>query len=1243
MSIVQRSAILLSIIITLILLTPSSRTDTRKTALKYSRIYSLAVDEDSTYLATDRGLILKQGEQLSSLLQEETFSVAVRGELVLAGTRSGVVISEDNGKNWRVSSLESGVVPLSIEFSRKDPNKVFIGTDRHGIYCSDDRANSWRAQNQGLPSSIGASRYAAIKRIAVSPLDDSVYASTDARGVYISRDSGASWSRIRLDLPGDFHHRVSPAIVSFDTANPKNVYILVNFPIHSHLLEQSIHRSTDSGRSWQRLKTLEPNQQILDMKVSNSVARIISARGVEEVDLRLPALKKLPAQQSLPYPGTEPDYDEGDIAILHDDGTLYSFERNDLTDLGGRVAKRFFQRHPDQYDLLITFAESLYPTPTAGFSAFAYNAPIINNTFGLGITVGAFNGGPQAYGTGGRLKNFVNMNRLLFYPADPKQPMLITNSALDLLAHEVGHCWNAFYHFDDSGFTSDELLGRQLAHWNFFFNSDASVMEGNGYSDLGGGIFRTVSATSTYNELDRYGIGVLSTPASVYFINDPTDFDPDILSNGVPIDPSSPLARTIPPFAPPEAESIQVKGTRQNVTFSQITAIEGNRIPAPSPELGKISMAFILLVSPGREPDPRDIEKVERIRREWVNYFKTATGGIGTAETKLITSGGSDTKAPDVVLKNPNGGEVFESGSTIQITWSASDINGIAKHDVDLSLDGGVSYPINIASYLNGKATSVIYTFPPELFSNNARIRIRSVDYAGNRSEDVSDPFTLKRETTPPKVTVKSPNGGELAVVSRTLSISWISSDNAVLASHDINLSTDGGLTFPFKVATGLGGNVQEFIWSVPQALITDSARIEVVARDGAGNIGRDSSDKSFSIVAQDSTPPQVSVNSPTDGERVQAGSTYTLTWKATDNDGLASQELSLSTDGGINFDNILATGLAADASSFSWRVPDLEVSSARIRVSVTDRQQNRASGQSGTFAITRADVTPPVIRIQTPNGGERVRLGEPLNIVWDLTDRSSIRSQRLLLSLDSGASFSTVVAEGVQGGVRNFIFTLPAQLQPTTRARIRVEATDEAGLTGFDTSDTDFTIEPLDTTPPTVSVISPKGGEVVASDSQLQVAWRTEDNSVVVAHEIELSTDGGNTFSTVVSGLAGSVNSQSVDLRGRTGEKMRIRVKASDQAGNTGLGSSGDFAVIDRPIIENAEYKGEKRLVITARNVASSSVININDRVFTGAKFKKGQLILKGSRQDLGLRSGENFITVTERGVASVVFRLKL
>ena len=52
---------------------------------------------------------------------------------------------------------------------------------------------------------------------------------------------------------------------------------------------------------------------------------------------------------------------------------------------------------------------------------------------------------------------------------------------------------------DHTGATSDALLGRDDAHWSFFFNSDASVMEGNDIEDQGGGQFRTIDAVKRYS------------------------------------------------------------------------------------------------------------------------------------------------------------------------------------------------------------------------------------------------------------------------------------------------------------------------------------------------------------------------------------------------------------------------------------------------------------------------------------------------------------------------------------------------------------------------------------------------------------------------------------------------------------------------------------------------------------------------------------------------------------------------
>ena len=48
-----------------------------------------------------------------------------------------------------------------------------------------------------------------------------------------------------------------------------------------------------------------------------------------------------------------------------------------------------------------------------------------------------------------------------------------------------------------------------MAHWSFFMDSDASVMEGNDIEDLGGGSFRTVDAVRRYSRLDQYAMGLI--------------------------------------------------------------------------------------------------------------------------------------------------------------------------------------------------------------------------------------------------------------------------------------------------------------------------------------------------------------------------------------------------------------------------------------------------------------------------------------------------------------------------------------------------------------------------------------------------------------------------------------------------------------------------------------------------------------------------------------------------------------
>ncbi|MBI4851821.1 MAG: hypothetical protein HY819_08505 [Acidobacteria bacterium] len=1218
------------------------------------KLHNFTINQDQTlFLATNLGLLTYDGQTWQNILAEETFAVKSVKNRLLASTRKGINISNDGGKSWYLSNngLKNGLVALSIELT-ENSDLIYIGTDRHGIFRSNDGGASWQETNKGLPPSIGASPFEVIKRLSVSPSNsDLVFASTEANGVYFSKNAGETWQKANLNLPGDFPYRVDPAFISFEPTS-NTIYALVNFPLHSHLLEHSIHKSVDDGNSWELVGKLPPNQTFFDFSVSGNMANIRSTKTLQNIDLIKLAdeeKRKFLSSNSIPsnlivIAGTEPDFEKEDIAILHDDGKFTDFLAGDLTGLGQEVGKRFYQRHGDEYDILVTFLDANYGFAFTG-EAVAYNVPVQNQIRGIGKRVGSLNGGPLGYGSKARLSAFCNLGNINKFPLNLNESFFITNSTLDLLSHEVGHTWSAFLRFDDNGVTSDELLGRQLAHWSFFFNSNASELEGNSYQDIGNGQFRINGATSRYNDFDLYAMGLSSGAGSSFVISNPTAIDPKLTDGVSEIDITQKTARALPPLAPPDFDVLTLSGTRKNVSLANITKIEGTRFPER--DAAPLRVGFVLLSPPGNEPDSETIAKLSNIRKTWLRQFASITNNR-PVDASLPFRDGSDKVAPKITVKGPSGGDLVPSGAIITISWDSMDPGGIAKHDILLSLDGGKSYPFQVATLLNGQTQKFDFKIPEELFSNDVKIKVVAVDYAGNKSEDTNDTsFQIEKENTPPTIIVNKPNGGEQIIAGSPFLITWTSNDNGMLQSHDVNVSIDGGKTFR-PIFSGVPGRTQSFLWQVPPDLLTTDARIQVIAKDSAGNSGSDISDKSFSIVQKDVTPPQVQLLSPLGGEKLQAGAAFNITWSTSDASSLASHELQLSTNSGQSYDSVIVSGLSGSARNFTWQVPNIETSTARIKIIAVDSQNNSSQDASTqNVIITRQDVTAPMVKVMAPNGGESLRAGENVMISWQSIDNVALKSQKVSLSLDGGNTFSTPVIDSLGANTFSLSFKFPDNIE-SSKARIKVEATDINNLTGQDISDKDFVIVGKDTIAPQVTVLSPNGSEVFASGDPLKVTWKVSDNVAVLSQDIQVSTDGGVSYTTLQSGLAGNIQEFTLDTRSLQSERAKIKIVARDSQNNMGSDDSDNvFALLAKPFISDVKYNNTNRkLMIFATTISANTEVTINGKVILANKklqANKGALILRGSLSDLNLRSGDNILMIKERGLASGAFKLNL
>jgi hypothetical protein len=276
------------------------------------------------------------------------------------------------------------------------------------------------------------------------------------------------------------------------------------------------------------------------------------------------------------------------------------------------LTKKFYRTHPDNYDQLVIWADARVIQ-----SAFAYETTIANEIRGIGIDVYDV---ARDFGSAGRLRSIVHMDWLGKYPDDPGQKFLGENNTVSVLGQESGHRWLAFLEFrDHNGQRSDLLLGRDLAHWSFFFDSDASVMEGNDIEDLGGGSFRTIGAVSRYSRLDQYAMGLVAESAvpPFFYVESPTNSSPAREREDAP------------------RIGVTFNGTRRDVLIQDIVAIHGLRSPsvAESPKVHR--QAFVYLVTTATTPDAGQVAKVDRIRVAWEAFFRLATDGRMRAVTTL--------------------------------------------------------------------------------------------------------------------------------------------------------------------------------------------------------------------------------------------------------------------------------------------------------------------------------------------------------------------------------------------------------------------------------------------------------------------------------------------------------------------------------------------------------------------------------------------------------------------------------
>lgn len=287
------------------------------------------------------------------------------------------------------------------------------------------------------------------------------------------------------------------------------------------------------------------------------------------------------------------------------------FTQDDAVDLVS-AAQKFFLNHDDAYDYLVVYNALNIP---ASSGAVAFELTVRSQADGIGDFFA--DEGPT-YGSPRRLKAVINMGPTSQYPVDPNGTVSLRgpvgDTPLSIIAHETGHLWLAFVSVDP---TNAPMLNQSnFVHWNFTYNSDASLLEGNRIADNGATAnprFTTTATVEHYSALDQYLMG----------FRPPADFTGSFYVSNANVFESLPR------------KGVSFNGTRNNVTIDALRAIYGPRVPDQTVSQRRFRFAFVVVTAQGQAVPASVIAQIDNYRKLFPAYFATATDNLAAAETTL--------------------------------------------------------------------------------------------------------------------------------------------------------------------------------------------------------------------------------------------------------------------------------------------------------------------------------------------------------------------------------------------------------------------------------------------------------------------------------------------------------------------------------------------------------------------------------------------------------------------------------
>jgi hypothetical protein len=486
----------------------------------------------------------------------------------------------------------------------------------------------------------------------------------------------------------------------------------------------------------------------------------------------------------------------------------------------------------------------------------------------------------------------------------------------------------------------------------------------------------------------------------------------------------------------------------------------------------------------------------------------TGWGAVGPKTAKVIQelSCKPDPNAPpSLTIVSPNAGGMWIKGVEYTVTWKK--VNVSSSKDLKISLvplGGANEYLLKTGVDNDLKANvKVSTTVPNGLYY----VKIAGV-VDGVVVSDLSDQVIEIKDAAPEEGTLTASPMTVLTGSQSTIQFSYPKNPPTVLTTYvkmafdcpalvsvtSVSTSQQNLCGAPMTLAAGAQGYVTVSVLSTSSK--EEKVKVSLWAyKYGPDNQSNTSDDISLGVVKSlnlNVLPPFTSaftITSPNGGETWEQGTTQTVTWEKVNIGSQKDAKLLLESTNGTQY--VLKTGVDNDLKTSVTVPKDISVGSYKVVIQANVNGVIVKDASDGYISIV-APNSVKSITVLTPNGGENWKIGDTKTISWKTT--GNITTVNLLLehsplTCDSSGNCNNpppIVLNTANSG--SYAWTIPATYSIGDYKLVIQEAADTTTLP--DTSDSKFSIVAAPSTTPSLTVLSPNGGELYEYGKEFTVTW---------------------------------------------------------------------------------------------------------------------------------------------------------